>query len=125
MSHRTHAAAASQTEGAPSLPLTVVRVACVAIALAAAAVWTARDGSDVFVMWLMAPYLIAAAGRRVSTVLAAVLPATTGALVGPRGVAADAGTQIDGPLLFSTAAVLACATLVIVAETLSRRAPEA
>jgi hypothetical protein len=124
VSQRTDAAAASQSQGAPSLPLTVVRIACVAIALAAAALWTARDGSDVFVMWLMAPYLIAATGRSVPTVVAAVLPAATGALIGPRGLAADAGTTIDSPLLFSTAAVLTCATLVIAAEALGRRSAQ-
>lgn len=102
--------------------LTVARLACVAVALAVAAVWTARGGSDVLVVWLMAPYLLAAAGRSIPTVVAAVLPAATGAVLGPRGLASGGGTEIDAPLLFSTAAVLACAALVLAVEGLNRHA---
>lgn len=101
--------------------LICARAACIVLALAVAAVWTARGGSDVLAMWLMAPYLLAAAGRGLPTIAAAVLPAATGAVLGPRGLASGGGTAIDGPLLASTAAALACAALVLTVEALNRR----
>lgn len=105
--------------------VTWARVACVAIAIAAAAAWTARGGSDIFVMWLMAPFLVSAAGRSVPAVLAAAIPATVAGLLGPARLAKGGPARIDTSILLATAAALACAGLVLAAEAHRRRPAEA
>ncbi len=101
--------------------VTVARVGCVTVALAAAAAWIARGGSDIFVAWLMAPFLVAAAGRSVPAVIAAAVPAALALLTGPARAAQSGPARIEPSLLVVTAAALACAGLVLAAEAMRRR----
>jgi hypothetical protein len=105
--------------------VTCARAGCVAVALAAAAAWMARGGSDIFVMWLMAPFLVSAAGRSAPAVFAAAVPATIAGVLGPARLAQSGPARIDTSVLLVTAAALACAGLVLAADAHRRRPAEA